>query len=32
VMLKGEIIAKLSGDKLVERFMEEVEKLASSKD
>ena len=32
VMLKGEIIAKLSGDKLVECFMEEVEKLASSKD
>jgi (E)-4-hydroxy-3-methylbut-2-enyl-diphosphate synthase len=32
VMLKGEIVAKLSGDKLVERFMEEVEKLASSKD
>jgi len=32
VMLKGEIVAKLSGDKLVERFMEEVEKLASSED
>jgi (E)-4-hydroxy-3-methylbut-2-enyl-diphosphate synthase len=32
VMLKGEIVAKLSEDKLVERFIEEVEKLASSED
>jgi len=32
VMVKGEVVARLSEDKLVDRFVEEVEKMAKEKE
>jgi (E)-4-hydroxy-3-methylbut-2-enyl-diphosphate synthase len=32
VMVKGEVVARLDEDKLVDRFVEEVEKMAEKED